>query len=189
MKKAKQKLVLTCLECGKYKVEGDSLYYLVKKTGEWKMMKPIKHKSGYQQYRIGNNLRTEGANASVVVYRHILIYLAYNGMYPAGWHIDHINRDNTDNRPENLEAKPPKENKENSTNRWDALPPAKIRAKEIQQIKELMQQGLNHSEIARRLALNRLTVRYTIKNIESGKPLKYEHYSPADKSSPFDITL
>jgi DNA invertase Pin-like site-specific DNA recombinase len=52
---------------------------------------------------------------------------------------------------------------------------ANIRHKEIEQIKELMKMDLSQSEIARRLKLNRLTVRFTMKNIQDGKPLRFEN--------------
>jgi DNA-binding XRE family transcriptional regulator len=52
-----------------------------------------------------------------------------------------------------------------------------IRRKQIDEIKQLMdiEPKLSQSEIARRLNLNRLSVRNTMIKLENGCPLKYEN--------------
>lgn len=171
MKKIKQQQVLQCLSCGKYKVIDDKIFTLHKGKNEWRELKPHVLPSGYAQVTLFNSVRGKG-NIDVTAYTHVVIYLANNGLYPEGWQIDHKDRDNRNCLPDNLEAKPAVDNIKNSSNNGGGAIRL-IRRQEIVNIKELSGKGMSQSAIARQLNLNRLSVRYTIKQIESGFPLKY----------------
>ena len=147
-----------------------------KSKEQWNALKYNTLPSGYSQYTIFNSKRS-GNNIKLMIYRHILIYLSNNGVYMEGWHIDHVDRNKENNLPINLIAKPPIDNVANSNRatgrRVNGL--RVIRHAEIQQIKGLLAAGLSQSAIARQLDLNRLSVRYTIKRIQSGLPLKHDN--------------
>jgi hypothetical protein len=175
MKIHKQKAVLDILATGRYKVI-DNDVYAVRKSGLHRLVGNTLP-SGYRQHTIFNGVRY-GKGIKATVYQHILCYMFHNGMYEEGLVIDHIDGDNTNNRIENLRAipqsvnvNPYKVNENIQTNPYCMRP---IREKEIEQIKELMKQNHSQSYIARYLDLNRCSVRYTMKNIQQNKPLKYE---------------
>lgn len=173
MKTIKQLQALELLKHPKYKVIGGDLYSI--KRGEWRVMSGTSLPTGYVQYSLCNHRR--GAHhISIRVYKHIAIYLATNGVYKEGYEIDHIDRDKSNTHPDNLRAVPRQVNIENRGERVGSTCDRPIRGKEIDDIRRLLAEGLNQSQIARNLNLNRLSVRYTIKNIEEGKPLKYEGY-------------
>lgn len=171
MKIDKQLRVLECLKSGRYKVTEDRVLRL--SHGKYVELKPNLLPTGYKQVVVANHRRGE-ANISVRVYYHCLIYLGNKGVYPDGWEIDHVDSDKTNCHISNLE---PKTHKDNVNNRMEKHPIDvynTIRSAEIANIKQLMAVGLSQAEIARRLNLNRLSVRYTINNIKTGKKLKYE---------------
>jgi hypothetical protein len=166
MKSAKQLKVLDMLFSDRYKVINDSIYRMSK--GKWLVMKPSTLPTGYQQYTLSINKN------SVVVYRHIAVYLADKHLpYPEGYAIDHIDRDKSNNSPENLRAVPHWINASNSIGRRPVKDLRVIRGKE----KILHALGKSQSAIARELDLNRLSVRYTIKKLESGATMKYSQYN------------
>lgn len=171
MKLLKQQQTIECLASGYYQIVNGQVYCKIK--GSFKIMKPNILPSGYYQLVISNHRRGD-KNISVRVYTHVLIYIATNGLYPVGWEIDHIDRDKNNTMPENLRAVPTMINAINkdSMDNGGCLRP--IRGFEIDNIRTLLKAGRNQSEIARELNLNRLSVRYTIKNIEAGKKLKYD---------------
>ena len=181
MKKQKQKAVLDILATGRYKVVGDEV--LSFRCGEWRRLSPNKLPSGYEQLQIFNGKR--GLDGfKVIVYKHILIYLAAKGEYPEGWQIDHVDRDNQNNYPDNLVAKDPLGNVMNS--RRDRHPnriEGTVRGPEIASIRELHSAGHSQAAIARSLGLNRLTVRYAVKKIERGEPFKYENWVASKSDS------
>lgn len=172
MKKEKQQRVLDILATGRYKVENGDVYSM--RCKEWRKLSPTQLPSGYQQLQIFNGKR--GLDGfKVIVYKHIMMYLANKGMYPEGWQIDHLDRDNRNDQPDNLVAKTPLDNVMNSKrDRHPNRIEGTIRGPEITAIRELHAAGHNQSVIARSLNLNRLSVRYAIKKIERGEEFKYE---------------
>ena len=175
MRLYKQKDTLTCLNSGKYKVIDDNVLYFNKANKEWRILKPGLLPNGYSQYTLFNNKR--GAfGVRVRVYKHIAIYLATNGLYPDKWEIDHLDRNPSNNMPSNLMAKTALANINNRNSVGGSIS-TPIRDKEIQAIKALMGTSLSQAAIARELGLNRLSVRYTMKQITDGIPLKYDHMS------------
>lgn len=170
MKHNKQKFVLDYLSRPDIHVDSfGNLWFHVKTQKLCRMRSMMKLPTGYSQYILINE-----SGEKCIVYRHVLSYLAKTRrLYPEGCHIDHIDRDIDNCRWDNLRAVSPRENQMNSKKEvfteWRT-----IRGKEIEDIKKLMSQGLGQAEIARKLNLNRLSVRYTMKQIEAGKKLKYE---------------
>lgn len=176
MNTEKQLQILEILQSEYYKLVGSDLCCL--KKGEYRPMSGTVLPSGYVQYVISNHRRGD-KNISIRVYKHCVIYIGTYGVYPESWEIDHIDRDNTNCHPSNLRTVPKPVNHANKKERTTGYCERPIRGKEIDNIKLLMQQNLSQSEIARRLDLNRLSVRYIVNNIKEGKPLKYEGYYPA----------
>lgn len=170
MKKQNQLRVLENLKSGKYKVVNDKIFVLAKKG--YKEMKGTTFPSGYKQFFFSPG----NPDLKVAAYCHQIVYLAYFGEYDETLVIDHLDRNNRNNMPLNLEPKTHKQNVENSTKRKRNKNGVRsIRNKEIKEIRRLHAEGRSQSYIARELDLNRLSVRYTIKNIEKGVALKYEH--------------
>lgn len=174
MKKEKQELTLLCLQCGKYKIEEDRVMYKTVGTGHWSEMAYGVLPGGYSQVQLTNSKRGK-KNVSIRVYKHVVIYLANYGLYPEGFHIDHIDRDKDNNHPSNLRAVTAKANSDNKEpERMRGGEIRTIRSNDIAQIRELHAKGFSQSAIAKMLNKNRLTIRYTIKNIEAGRVMKYE---------------
>lgn len=178
MKKEKQRLVLAILATCRYKVEDGKI--LSFRKGEWSELKYGNVSNGYQQVSLFNGRRVKGA-MSVVVLRHIVVYLAANGEYAEGMMIIHKDKNPTNFHPDNLQAVSVEEKKlrqvEKNPNESHLL----IRTEEIASIRKLHGEGKTHSSIARELGLLRTSVRYIIKKIEQGLPLKYENYVPKYK--------
>jgi hypothetical protein len=171
MNQIKQQQVLDCLATGRYIVDSGEVFRLSK--GELLPLKGCKLPTGYIQYTLFNGKRN-GNGIRVIVYKHILCYLAAYGLYDEGLQIDHIDRDNTNCDYSNLRAVTPQVNVLNSQRRQAGDKIRTIRRDDIRDIKLLYHHGLSQSAIARVLNLHRLSVRYTIKRIESGEPLKYK---------------
>lgn len=170
MKKEKQLRVLLNLRVGFYSVREDRIYSHL--MGFPKELKPNRLPSGYMQYILNPN-RPE---FKVIAYCHQIVYLANYGEYDETFIINHKDRNRLNNLPYNLEAKSHKGNSENSIGRQPTKTGLRlIRANEIKQIKNLISENHSQSYIARRLNLNRLSVRYIIKRIENGFKLKYEN--------------
>lgn len=169
----KKELILEILKSGRYKIVDGELH---SRRGP---LKGGKTPAGYKQHTIFNGKRN-GKGLKCMTYAHIIIYLATYGMYDANMHIDHLDRDPSNNRPENLRAVTPLENIQNTTPQIDRVYGdwRPIRRPEIADIKRLMALGKSQAAIARELNLNRLSVRYVIKRLESGLPLKWEHSDP-----------
>lgn len=167
----KQKIVMSILDTGIYEADViNGLVYAFRKRGKV-LLKTNKLPTLYEQITLFKGRCT---GVKVVCYIHQVIYLAKNGLFDPELEIDHDDRDITNNRGANLIAKTPKQNI-NNRNERSYYPVVKtIRAAEIAKIKELLVFGNSHASIARQLGLERLSVRYTIKRIEAGLPLKYE---------------
>lgn len=169
MKTHKQKQVMSILATGRYEDHEGQIYSVRSK----RILSPTILPSGYKQVKIFNGKR--GKNGiSAVVYVHVLVYMINFGEYPDGYEIDHIDRNVNNNHISNLRAVDTKTNNSNRSNPVRGSNQKNIRHEEINLIRDLHSQGLNQSDIAKRLNLNRLSVRYIIKKIESGESLKYE---------------
>jgi hypothetical protein len=168
MKMINQLRVLLSLNSGRYKVEQDKIISFFR--GERLELKGTQFESGYRQV----TLNKWYPHLKVTAYVHQIIYLANNGTYDEGLEIDHLDRNPRNNLPDNLACKTSAKNSENSIGRQPIQKTKSIRNKEIKKIKELRANGNSQASIARLLGLNRLSVRYIIKRIEGGHPLKYE---------------
>lgn len=166
-KKGKQEELLALLSTNKYKIISECLYYLSKNG--WRKKVGIRLSSGYTQYQVTMN------GERICFYKHIIVYLANYGAYPENYTIDHEDRNNLNDDPLNLKAKTHSDNVLNSPHsRKSAVSIKRIRQKEIVEIRELLLLELSQSEIAKRLNLNRLSVRYVVNKINNGEVLKYE---------------
>lgn len=172
MRKDKQEQVMSIISTGRY-IEKDGVIYSIRKAkGEYVELKPNKLPTGYQQVILFNGRRgSEGIKQ--VVYVHQLVWIMHNGVYDPDLEIDHINRVRHDNRIENLRAVTTAKNYENST-RERSGKQNNIRSEEISKIRQLVDDGLSQSAIARTLGLKRLAVRYIVNKIKNGESLKYE---------------
>jgi hypothetical protein len=167
MKIEKQKIVLQAIKSGRYRCVSDEVYSL--RYGRWNKLLGGLVDGGYRQVVVSNH-RNDDGRASTDVYLHILIYMIHTGKtFGEGKKIVHLDGDVTNNEISNLSCVPSGEKIER-----DEVVKRPIREKEIAAIRELHAKGLSQSAIARELKLNRLSVRYTIKKIESGEPLKHE---------------
>lgn len=181
MKREKQELVMEILRNGKYRVDanGGIVYSFRKGDGEWKALSCSITRSGkYLGYRQHQLHLGRGKGKKAIVYAHVLVWMSVHGMYEEGKVINHKDLDKMNCSIHNLELVSCKENVEHALKNVkykDTGEHRAIRHNEISQIKKMLGRGIkNHSRIARELGLGRLAVRYTIKNIESGKELKYE---------------
>lgn len=176
MKLEKQHKVLEILKNGRYSVcleTGQILSYRVAKK-EWKEIKPNILPSGYKQYII---FLGRFKKEKQIVYGHQLVWLAANGLYDETKQLNHIDFNKGNNALSNLELVTPQANVIHSVpNRvYSKQGFRTIRSKDIANIKELFASGVTgQSEIGRRLNLHRLSVRYILKQIEKGEPLKYQ---------------
>lgn len=171
----KQSKVMDILTTGRYKVVGNDV--LTFKRNEWRVLTGNTLPSGYRQHTLFNGKR--GVNGiKVIVYQHILCYIAHNGAYPANYVIDHIDKDKTNNRIDNLRAIEQKHNINPSqmvaTKLANKQGIKTIRSAEIANIKQYMSLGYSQSKIAKILGLNRLSVRHVYNKALAGEPLKYE---------------
>jgi len=171
MNAEKQQIVLQILKTGQYEIDAvNGLIYSIRKRGK-SLLKPGILPSEYCQLML---FLGRGTGVKVIVYVHELIYIAWHGAYDERLEIDHLDRIRRNNGIFNLIAKTPKQNKANSK---EAVYPDElklIRSKEISLIRSLHSQGNSQQRIAKQLGLNRLSVRYIIKRIDAGLPLKYE---------------
>jgi hypothetical protein len=141
---------------------------------EWKPMKLHLLPTGYKQITLSRFSR-KGDGFIVRLYIHQLVYLLYNGTYNPDYQIDHVDNDLNNNDFSNLRAVTRKINLDNRPRRKANKQGIKtIRSSEIKEIRALYNQGLTQYAIAKLLDLNRLSVRYIVKRIEQGLPLKYE---------------
>ena len=176
MKIEKQKAVLEILNNNKYKVcleTGLILSYRAAKK-EFIEVKPNLLPTGYKQYSL---FLGRFKKEKQIVYGHQLVWITANGLYDETKQLNHIDFNKGNNCLTNLELITPQANVLHSVpNRvYTKQGFRTIRAKEIIDIKELLSNNINNqSEIARRLNLNRLSVRYIIKKIEKGEQLKYQ---------------
>lgn len=163
---------MSILDTGIYEVDGvNALVYANRKRGKV-LLKVNTLPTGYKQIVL-----FKGRNTGVkcILYLHQLVWLSVNDMYDETMTIDHIDGYKDNNGITNLRLLT---QRDNSLNIQQPKTMCKefntIRQPEIKAIKLLMSLGYSQSTIAKELGLNRLSVRYTIKRIESGIPLKYE---------------
>lgn len=148
----------------------NALVYANRKRGQV-LLKTNPLPSKYRQIVLFKGRRT---GVKVIVYLHELIYMAWHGMYDPSYDICHEDNNNENNGIYNLMARPKAHNKANSPASYYPIDLKLIRSPEIAQIRQLHAIGNSQASIARQLDLNRLSVRYIIKRIESDQPLKYE---------------
>ena len=172
MKIDKQQLLIWILEKGRYRVNADLgiLESFRPATQEWKEVKPRIQPSGQKQHSIYH----EGTG--IYVYLHILVWISKNGTYKPGKVVHHIDTIMGNCAISNLKLVTQKKNiKYSLVNRPKTREnDDQIRGEVITKIREKLKDGKNQSAIARELGLKRLAVRYVIKQIESGKVLKFE---------------
>lgn len=172
MKEQKQLDLLTCFDCGKYRINETLNGIESRVGGNWRPLCPNPLPNGYKQIIMFGGRRT---GIKVQVYEHIAVYIGMNGVYPEGMQIDHRDKNTSNSHIDNLRLCSPAENVSYRKNKSrKAAETRPIRSEEIANIKLLMQEGKSQAAIARELDLNRLSVRYIMKQIESGQPLKYE---------------
>lgn len=177
MKQEKQKRFLEVMAIGKYKIDTESgVVYSFRKSKGWEVMRPNRPKNGYLQYKFFFGRRD--GTPPVLVYGHVAVWISVSGEYEEGMEVNHKDLIKTNNGIGNLELVTAKRNIEHFLENDERMSPGgvfTIRGEEIDSIKFYLRAGeKNHSKIARELGLKRSAVRYTIKKIESGEPLKYE---------------
>jgi len=172
MKREKQLKLIQVLDSGRYHVIGNDVYDV-----KGNRLKGGTLPSGYRQYKLGNGKRGKD-NVSVIVYHHVLSYIATCGMYDDRLVIDHIDNDVSNNCASNLVAIEQRHNvNPKATAATKTVKGYKykvIRSEAISSIRKLMKQGYSQSYIAKALNLNRTSVRYLYNKIANNEPLKYE---------------
>lgn len=175
MKTEKQQVVMSILKSGIYEIDAvNALVYANRKRGKV-LLKCNLLPSGYQQITLFAGRRT---GIKVILYLHVLVYLAWHGPYDENLEISHEDNNKLNCSIYNLAAKTTAMNYANSPDREYPMSLKLIRSGEIADIRRLHTFGYSQNRIAKELSLNRLSVRYTIKRIEAGLPLKYEFYGP-----------
>lgn len=180
MKKEKQLILKEILESGQYVVNLENGLIYDKKM---KRLNPRKLPSGYLQIAIFNGKRNrqkgEDKARNGIYYVHQIVFFAANGFYDESLTINHKDRDKSNNSLSNLELATMKEQHAHmaatSTTRTRVNPSRLIRGEEIREIRRLVKEGFNQSQIAKELDLNRLTVRVIVKKIENNLPLTHEN--------------
>lgn len=172
MRKQKQDIVLSILDTGIYKVDTEkAIVYAFRKRGVIELKTNLLP-TGYRQITL---FKGRGTGIKAIVYLHQLVYLAHYGFYPDGWEVDHIDRDKDNCAHWNLEVKTSKGNSQNKAKSKYPNTLKCIRSQDIKIIRRLHSEGISQASIARKLYLNRLSVRYIIKRIDAVFPLKYEY--------------
>ncbi len=167
----KQKILISILETGIYEVDYENgLIYANRKRGKI-LLKTNLLPSRYQQLTLFKGRNT---GVKINIYLHQVIYMSKHGMYDPDFEIDHEDRDRMNNKGCNLVAKSKQHNIQNSHRTYYPDKLKLIRAGEIASIRHLLSKGYSQASIAKQLGLERLSVRYIIKRIEAGLPLKYE---------------
>ena len=152
MDKSKQIEALRIVDSAGYVFKEDKIY---SKNGKELFVYGLP--SNYIQCRI----RHKGN--SLIVYKHILIYLYHFGCYPDGLVIAHKDCNCKNNHPSNLVAVTQSENLKMSTSNRKGLVLKRLTQEQKTNIVLLSSKGLSQSEISRKLSINRTVVRYTIK--------------------------
>lgn len=167
----KQEIVMSILDTDIYEIDTvNALVYSIRKRGK-SLLKANKLPSDYQQITIFKG-RYTGIKATI--YLHELIYISLHGIYDETMQIDHNDRNRLNNSGYNLMLRTPKDNIANSERGQYPTVLKLIRSPEIAKIRQLHSLGNSQQSIAKQLGLERLSVRYIIKRIEAGFPLKYE---------------
>lgn len=171
MRTDKQQIVMSILRSGIYEIDAvNGLVYAHRKRGKV-LLKCNMLPSEYQQLTL---FAGRGTGIKVILYLHQLVYLVWYGMYDPEMEISHEDNNKLNCGIYNLALKTPSQNQLNSPRSFYTCKLRLIRSKEIEQIRALYSRGMSQSKVAKTLDLNRLSVRYIIKRIEAGLPLKYE---------------
>ena len=185
MKKEKQKLLLSILGNGKYRV--DSRLGIVqsfrKADNVWKGIIGNRIPAGYLQNTL---FLKRGSGLKVVCYVHIIVWMSVHGEYEEGMVINHKDLDKQNNCIDNLECISVRDNVVHANNNVNFSKSVRselngqIRYEEICAIKTLLVEHPNWSKsrIARELSLNRVPVTRVINKIKKGEMLKYEVPGP-----------
>lgn len=171
MTSAKQQLVIYILSKGKYRVDAEKgILQSFRCNGWFDVVPRIQPDCGKKQHTISH----EGTK--VIVYLHVLVWISQKGVYKPGKVVHHIDEDMGNCAISNLELVTHKKNiKYSLKNRAPKREGDNShRGEVITKIREKLAEGKNQSEIARDLGLKRLGVRYIVKKIEAGEPLKFE---------------
>lgn len=167
----KQKIVISILKTGFYEVDCvNALVYSIRKRGRT-LLKAAQLSSKYRQIML---FKGRGTGIKAIVYLHELVYIAWHGFYDPSFDVCHEDNNNENNSIYNLMARTKAQNKANSPASYYPTELRLIRSPEIAKIRQLHSVGNSQASIAKQLELNRLSVRYIIKRIESGQPLRYE---------------
>jgi hypothetical protein len=158
MNKEKQIKLIERLSLGRYKVVNGVVYSFDKAlTG-----KVVDDK--YMYFKIYGG---RGVGAPMYVYGHDLAWISSFGIIPPGKRVAFKDGNRMNFRLENLELV--------STRSGMKFGNRRIRHDDIWSIKFYLKGGeRNASKIAKELQLGEQAVRYTIKKLEAGEPLKYE---------------
>lgn len=185
MKKQKQINLLGILDTGRYKVNPDTgdIYYFKKHDNTWNI-KGYSDINGYRQYILYNGKRGK-KNIKLSVYGHIIVYINEFGLYPEGYHIDHLDNNRANNALYNLRLVPPGVNIRKSLANINKSKQNHIRNATIKHLRAMLALGLGTTEIANRLNLSTSVVSYSKKKIEAGERFKYE----TDEQVPFDQSI
>lgn len=179
MKLDKQIKALSILNTGRYIIKEDKIY---NRSGVELFTHPLP--TGYIQCVLFNGKRY-GRGEKVIVYKHILIYLANNGTFEPSLVIGHMDNNNRNNLPSNLKAITQSENKLMSPTSVSRKVLVRISSEQIEQITHLYQSGVSQSAVAKKLGLERLSVRYHLKGINKGRT----EAKPAKLSKSCQLTI
>lgn len=154
----KQHIVLNLIRSKRYELNHETGDIISNCGLEPRVLKPIKHYTGYLQYRLDI-----GFNGYIMVYGQGFSYLAkhltpFNPMYV----IDHIDKNKGNNRPDNLRCITEQENTAGNFNGRHGLAPGfrrkRLPVDQKTEIIELHKQGISFVKLAERYEVTRQTI-------------------------------
>jgi DNA-binding CsgD family transcriptional regulator len=159
MELQKQLIALSILNTGRYIIKEDKIY---NRSGVelFKYSLP----TNYIQCTLFNGKRC-GKGEKIIIYKHVLIYLANNGTFNPSLVIGHMDNNNKNNHPSNLKAITQSENRLMSPPKNDRKKLIRMTDEQKETAINLFKSGLSQSSVAKKLGLERLTVRYYLANM------------------------